>query len=379
LDGFGAGGAETWLKDCVKYIHNNPNLQVQFDFLCTGGVPLVYDHEVIENGGQIFYFKYSIGSAFAFKKEVSSILKTGNYNVIHDHCDFVTGWHLLFMLPHLPKIRITHLHNPYNYVNNYVTGLQRYLTFKVGRCLSYVFTTFITGTSDHVMDEYGYNRFPYRKKRISPAYCGFYYNNFRFDLATRLKIRDEFKINPNEKIGLFVGRIGLNEDDKSPNQKNPAFAFEVAKKLVQDYQWKFVFVGRKATYGNMLEQEVERLGLKGQIIFTDVRKDVPNIMSAADAFLFPSLWEGLGMVVVEAQANGLPVYLNETLPVESIIDKRRVLQLSLDSGADFWAEEINRNYLEPNSEARLKSLTMIQESGFSIENSFKRLLEIYNY
>ncbi len=378
MDGFGAGGAETWLKDCVIYIHNNPNLQVQFDFLCTGGVPLVYDCEVIENGGHIFYVKYSIGRAIAFRKEVSHILKIGKYNVIHDHCDFVTGWHLLFMQPHLPKIRITHLHNPYNYVNNYLTGPQRYLTYKVGRWLSYVFTSFITGTSDHVMDEYGYHRFPYRNKRISPAYCGFPCNNFRFDETARVKIRDDLKINTNEKVALFVGRIGLNDDDKSPNQKNPAFAFEVAKKLVQDYEWKFIFVGRKAFYGNKLEKEVECLGLERQIIFTDVRKDIPALMSAADAFLFPSLWEGLGMVVVEAQANGLPVFMNETLPIESIVDKTKVNQLSLESGADFWAKEINSTYLESNSDARLKSLTMIQKSVFAIENSFKRLLEIYN-
>ena len=136
-------------------------------------------------------------------------------------------------------------------------------------------------------------------------------------------------------------------------------------------------MGRKASYGNKLEKDVENLGLEKKIIFTNVRKDVPNIMSAADAFLFPSFWEGLGMVVVEAQANGLPIYLNETLPLESIVDKRRVNQLSLDSGADFWAEEINRTYVEPNSEVRLRSLTLIQQSGFSIENSFKRLQNIY--
>ena len=74
LDGFGAGGAETWLKDCVIYIHNNPNQKIQFDFICTGGVPLVYDREVTENGGQIFYIKYSIGRVIAFRKEVCNIL-----------------------------------------------------------------------------------------------------------------------------------------------------------------------------------------------------------------------------------------------------------------------------------------------------------------
>jgi glycosyltransferase EpsF len=377
LDGFGAGGAETWLRDCVIYIKKNPHLNIQFDFLCTGGVPQVYDNEIIENGGHIFYVKFSLGRALEFRKELIRILHDGKYDAIHDHCDFVTGWHLVFMLPHLPKIRIAHLHNPFNYVNNYITGFQRYLSFKVGRILTYGLSTAITGTSDHVMDEYGYDLFPYKKIRISPAYCGFPCANFQFSAEARYKIRTEFNIGPFEKVGLFVGRIGLNNEDKSTNQKNPSFAFEVAQILVKNYHWKFIFVGRKATYGHFLEQEVEQLGLSGKIIFTDVRKDVPSFMSAADAFLFPSLWEGLGMVVVEAQASGLPVYFNETLPKEAIRIPQRVIPISLSSGPEFWASQINGKAPKFSNYNRKEAIPLVQQSGFSIENSFKQLLKTY--
>ena len=90
------------------------------------------------------------------------------------------------------------------------------------------------------------------------------------------------------------------------NQKNPEFAFEVAKKLVTNYRgWNFLFVGFKGNTGEMMENELQASQLKTKIAFLGIRHDIPRIMSASDVFVFPSLWEGLGMVAIEAQCTGL--------------------------------------------------------------------------
>lgn len=376
ISGFGPGGVETWLLSAVKYLHSHQETNLQFDFLITGGVPRLYDEEIKQYGGKIFYARYSIGTIPSFRKAIRKILRANNYSAIHDHEDFIAGWHFLLAGKYLPPIRIAHLHNPYNFVHNYVVTPLRRFSFTRGRRLMAKKATAITGTSNAVMDEYGYNKPPFVQKRTSPAYCGFDTCRFQYDSSARSSLCEELGWLSDVKIGLFIGRIGLQSYDTAANQKNPEFAFAVATRLVTQHpEWRFVFVGFKGTTGSRMEQDVLNLELPDKIKFLDIRHDVPKIMSAADVLVFPSLWEGLGMVCVEAQCCGLKVLMSERVPTEAIVCSELISIKRLDDGVNEWVNAVNKSF--DGLTDRSTFADRIRQSAFSIENSIKRLQSLY--
>lgn len=377
IDGFGTGGAETWLLACVKYLHQHQELGLHFDFLASGGKKGLFDDEVIGYGATVFYQKYSLKNIISFRKQFKKILNQNDYVAIHDHQDFISGWHFLAGSGSLPVQRIAHLHNPWNFVTNYVTSLLRCFSFRAGRLLTVLFATKITATSEAVMDEYGYDKWPYVKKRVAAAYCGFEVERFSFNESAKEIICKEFNWDNSVKIVLFVGRIGTNEYDTAVNQKNPEFALTIAKELAKrGDQWKVMFAGFKGKLGEAMEEQMKNQGLCSQIRFLGIRKDIPLLMSAADILLFPSLWEGLGMVAVEAQATGLKVLATDNLPDEAFVIKELVLKKSISSPASDWADIIIQSASE--SFDRKQCQKRISESNFSISNSISELTKLYN-
>ncbi|WP_205508575.1 glycosyltransferase [Longitalea arenae] len=376
IDGFGTGGAETWLLQVARYAQAHPELGLSVDFLATGGEPAVFDEEVLKTGSKIFYLKYSLGKLFSFRKSFTEILKKEKYTAIHDHQDFVSGWHFLSAIGFLPAVRISHLHNPYNFIRNYVTTPSRWFSFRMGRLLMVLLCTGITGTSNAVMNEYGYHKWPYRKKRIDPVYCGFDVNLFKYNGDAKAGLCKELGWSEDTRVGVFIGRIDSENNDVSRNQKNPAFALDVAKEVVrQNKNWNFIFAGLKGVVGSQMEEEVEKTGLSGRIKFLGVRKDVPSLLSASDVLIFPSLWEGLGMIAVEAQATGLPVFASDALPREAIIIKELVNTESLSKSVTEWALELLN--ITQNAGNRPSANSFINDSPFSIQNSVARMISAY--
>lgn len=376
IHGFGTGGAETWLLQVARYVNAHPELGLSIDFLATGGEPAVFDEEVLQTGSKIFYLKYSLGKFFTFRKSFTAILKKEKYSAIHNHQDFVSGWHFLSALGYLPAVRIAHLHNPYNFIRNYVTTPSRWFSFKMGRLLTVLFCTGITGTSNAVMDEYGYHEWPYKNKRIDPVYCGFDASLFIYNNSAKANLCKELGWSEDSRIGVFIGRIDSENNDVSRNQKNPAFAMDIAKEVVRgNDNWKFIFAGLKGTVGSQMEAGIEKIGLSDRIKFLGVRRDVPLLLSASDVLVFPSLWEGLGMIAVEAQATGLPVLASDTLPGEAIIIKDLVYTESLSKSVTAWAYELLN--VAGKAGNRQSANPMIKISPFSIQQSVAKMISVY--
>lgn len=378
IDGFGAGGAETWLLATVKYLKANPSVGLQFDFLAAGGQERIFDEEIRQQGSNIFYLKYSYRNFFRFRKGLKKILTENKYIAVHNHQDFISGWHFLLGAGYWPPVKISHLHNPYNFVHNYVVSPLRWVSFKLGRLLMVLLTDKITGTSNLVMDEYGYNKWPYKSKRVAPAYCGFDTSQFRFKASAKATLAAELGWQTHSRVGLFAGRIGLQDYDTAANQKNPVFAFDVATTLIQQHNdWNFAFVGFKGKQGEELEQKALAAGVEDRIRFLGLRKDIFAIMSAADVLLFPSLWEGLGMVAVEAQAAGLPVLASDSIPEEAILVKELLKRKSLSAPVSEWVDAIPA-LADQQLASRESYNAAIRNSPFSIENSVQYLATLYN-
>lgn len=339
----------------------------------------MFDQEIEALGAKIYYIKYSFRHCFHFRKQFQSVLRKERYDAIHDHQDFISGWHYLLGLGQLPAKRVSHLHNPYNFVRNYVSSPVRWISYKIGRILNVIHATKITGTSDAVMDEYGYNKWPYKMKRAKPVYCGFDVSEFKFKETAKQTIYREFDWDLlRSKTALFIGRLDTDARSEIRNQKNPEFALLIAKRLVaQNDHWKFIFVGQKGLIGEHMEADVINRGLGNSIKFLGIRRDIPILLSAADVLIFPSLWEGLGMVAVEAQASGLPVILSSTVPGEAIVCQDLVNVKELNDGVEVWLNAVIEASQHPR-EKRSSFANYVSASPFSIENSVSNLYKLYS-
>jgi glycosyltransferase involved in cell wall biosynthesis len=378
IDSFNMGGAETWLVEIVKYTRENMPGFPPFDFIAAGGNTAIFDDLIRSLGCRIFYLKLDKNNTGSFIQGFRKILKEHTYIAIHDHQDFLSGWHFLFGLGHLPPVRVSHVHNPhYQLYNNYGVNGNRRMKLRLGRMLVRALSTHILGTSGKVLGEYGITSQSYGRQQVRPLYCAFRIDKFSGDHAVQKSMTcAEFGWDEDVKIVLFAGRLDMSLDIGHPNNhKNSAFALEVIQ-ACNDSKIKLIMAGANDFILEEFKGLIRAKGLESQVKLLGVRKDMTRLMVGSDILLFPSRAEGMGMVVVEAQAAGLPVLASSTTPEEVVVLKEMVDFCDLDLPFERWAEDLRRMMDErkpsgTSDDARWKA------SSFNIEVCCKDLQSVY--
>ena len=121
-----------------------------------------------------------------------------------------------------------------------------------------------------------------------------------------------------------------------------------------------------------IQDKINELKLTEQVIFLGARNDVADLYNVMDVFVLPSLYEGLPVVGVEAQANGLPFLCSSNVTKEVILSKTIKL-LELDNDLERWTEEI----LKISENSRYRTKKEIENVGFNIEVENRMLCELY--
>ncbi len=373
----GMGGAETWLMEVLRAWSKDGTGKM--DFLATGGERGIFDDEAQQLGARIHYLRYGRSHLPAFARQFRRILQSGQYDAIHDHQDFPSGWHFLLGGGALPPVRVTHVHNPaYQILNNYGVTPGRRLTARIGRALVARYATHITGTSRQVITEYGFDAPRFRHIPKAALHCGFDPARFLGDSrALRSSVRREFGWPDAAKIILFAGRIDQSPDVGHPqNHKNSGFAVSVGIECArQDARMRVLFAGAPSSATPILEQRIATAGFGGRIRFVGIRTDIERLMIASDVLLFPSRGEGLGMVAVEAQAAGLPVLASTAVPRECVVVPELVRFQKLDAGEAQWAADLLQLAAQRRDAASAN--TRVSASAFAIDNSARALFRLY--
>lgn len=163
--------------------------------------------------------------------------------------------------------------------------------------------------------------------------------SFAYRPEIRSKIRKELNLSGNDTVFLHVGRFA--------RQKNHEFLIRIfAQYHAKHLNSRLVLAGDGELMPDVRKQVFDA-GLSESVVFLGLYSNMKDLYSAADVFLFPSLYEGLPISLVEAQAAGLPCFASDTIDREAILTGE-TFYLSLESEPQVWAEKIEK-YLKSHS------------------------------
>lgn len=362
VGGMNRAGVETWLMHVLRHIDRE---RFRMDFLVHTEEPCAYDDEIRALGSRIIPCMHP-SRPWIYAKNFRQILKEfGPYNVVHSHVYYFSGYVLRLAAKAGVPARIAHSHST-------ADGRQDTIYRRIYRKLNkrWIFkyaTSGIAASRNAASELFGIHWESDQRWKV--IYCGIDLDPFRKTIE-KTKVREELGIPLESKVIGHVGRFN--------KPKNHTFLVQIAAELAKSDQsiW-FLLVGDGPLRPNV-EQQVSDLGLSNRFVFAGVREDVPRLMMGAmDVFLFPSLYEGLGIVLLEAQAAGLPCITSDVVPRESEVVSDLISYLPLSEDPGYWARHVEEAIENPRQD-RSKCLEAIEKKGYSIESSLNKLKNIFN-
>lgn len=352
------GGIESWLMHLYREVLKD---NIQFDFLVFIKQNAVFDDEIRKLGGNILYGGH-YKNPFSQIIISSRILKKRNYDAVHIHN--IQGAFSIFIASKLAGVEniIFHAHNDYNRKLS-TTGFVEKLYLKISK--KYLFPRIKTkvAVSQLAGKSYFSNSFYHYIPIGEDFTC--------YSTKDNMLTKKQFNFSESDIVFTHVGRFFP--------EKNHRFIVEIFKELVKlnKNNVKLLLVGT-GPLQDKIEKQIVDCNLQDKVLILGNRTDIPNILKdLTNVFLFPSLYEGLGLVMVEAQAAGIPVVCSDTLPDEGIVISELVKKVSLNVSAKEWAK-ITINHFENNREySKDYALTQILNSQFNIKSSIRSLTELW--
>ena len=190
------------------------------------------------------------------------------------------------------------------------------------------------------------------------------YDKFKFDKIARDNIRKKLKVSEDE---ILIGHIG-----RFTTQKNHKFLIDIFKELIKiNSKYKLLLIGT-GIKENKIKIKVNKLNLDNKVIFMGFQNNVNEYIQAMDLFIMPSLYEGLGIVLIEAQASGLPCYASENvIPIEAKLSSNFKF-ISLKKSSQKWAKIINNESI-----GRVDNIKQFKNSKYIIDDIVAELEEKY--
>lgn len=358
------GGTETWLLNIARELQD----QCQFHFLVHTSDEGAYDRELLKYGARILPCA-NPQNPFLYARNFLRILaRSGPYDVVHSHVQSYSGWVLfLAWLAGVPT-RIAHSHS--NLRQSYENGgFLRKCYMRAMRASIRMFANQGLATSASAAESmFGHGSDASRRWRIHKSCVDL--DRFA-QVHRREEIRNSLAI---PESAIVVGHVGSFRPEK-----NHAFALQVAAELCSlSTRYRFVFKGEGALK-NEAQKQASDLGIRDRCTFLPADDDVARVLrGAVDLFVFPSLREGLGLALVEAQAAGLRCFASDGLPLEAIAVPELVTVLRLRDGPAKWAQAIHAKAGQPAPLPQPIALNRVRESGFDMRANAASLMKVYS-
>lgn len=340
------GGMGSFLMNLYRNIDRE---KVQFDFIVMGEKQQNYHREAKELGASIYKVTGLSKNPIRYFMEIRDIIRKNKYDIVFRHTDVATvAIDLVAAKMGGAKRRIPHSHS---------TDSKHLTAHRLLQPLLLAASTEYFACSEPAA-EWMYGRKVARKNQYYLVKNGIDLEKYAFDRTKREDKRKELGIN---EMDLVIGHVG-----NFVYAKNHLFLLEIFAEVLKKMPTAKLLLAGDGELRNEIEQKIEDLNLKEQVYLLGIRNDIPELLQAMDVYLFPSVYEGLPVALVEAQAAGLPCVISDTIAPESKMTDH-IEAYSLDETAEQWADHI----LQMTRRERGNSTDILRAEGYDIMNTVR--------
>lgn len=344
------GGIESVVMNYYRLLYD----KFEFGFVCMYD-KIAYQDEIINLGGKIHYVTNVKKNPFKTKKELISLILAEKYDVVH--VNMLSAANIVPLIAakeaNVKKI-IAHSHN-----NNMPKSfLKHFLHICNKRKLSKYANIFLSCSDEAGNWMFDNKKFIVLKNSIDVSKFKYNYNE-SIKLKRKLSIPDDY---------IIYGHVG-----RFATQKNHDFLIDVFKNIYEKEKKSLLLLVGNGELKNKIIEKVNKLDLKDNVIFIDETSDVYKYYWIMDFFIFPSLFEGLGIVAVEAQAAGLQCFTSLNVPNDINLNES-VIYLDIKDPLEFANNIIN--YRKKFDKDQMYGI--VKNSDFNINVTANVLFDIYN-
>lgn len=349
----GTGGVQSFLRSYAAYM--DPQ-QVVFDFAVQTNTPQQYDQEISALGGKIFHVHPMRDSVVKYFFDIYKVCKTNpEIVVIHSHLNFRNFIPLLAARMAGVKVRISHSHSCYE-SKSIVKAVAR----KIFQLCLPLFATECWGCSEKA------NSWLYGSDK---ADCAIVHNaisvdTYAFDERVRTDIRNTMSLK-NNLVLIHVGTFGA--------AKNHEFLLALFSVLKQRRENAKLLLCGDGPLRENIEKKISELKLGDAVILLGMTNNISELLMAADVFVLPSLYEGLPLSAVEAQASGIPCVVSNSVPSEAIFMRNVCVCSQFD--APLWCSAIEKVF--SCSTERCGGAKAAREAGYDTSIEAAKLQNLY--
>lgn len=346
----GRGGLESMI---MNYYRRMDRKKIQFDFLVHRRERAEFDDEIENLGGKIYRLPRLIPWSRSYLNVLDRFFEIHpEYKIVHVHQDCLSSVILKAAARYNIPVRIAHSHCSSQNRNLkypvklwYMRSIPKYATDLIA-CGKDAGDWMFGGAPYHIInnavDTSLYTYSPVRREKVQQ----------------QLEVSDH----------LVVGHVG-----RFNQPKNHPFLIDIFAALLKKEPSSILLLVGGGEDMPKIQAKAQAMGIAEHVRFLGVRSDVADLMQAMDVFVFPSLYEGLPVTMVEAQTAGLPCFISDKVPTECIIAEDLVDVLPLSADSETWAEKI----LEKRDFPRTDRQSEIAAHGFDINTEAVKLQEFY--
>lgn len=350
------GGIQTFVLENMRHMDKN---KIQIDYLLLDDGNHYELEDVLEKEGAIVYKLTGIWlrtpiDFISYQKAIHDFFaRNNNYDVVHLHSSSKNWMVLYYAKKYGIKIRIAHSHN---------IGFQTHS--KAQLLLAEAFKPLLKKYATHYFacsEDAG--KWLFGDSSVTVVHNAVDLKKFSYNAEKRKRIRKEYQL----ETAFVIGHVG-----RFTTQKNHSFLLEIFSEIVKKRpDAKLLLVG-EGILENEIVEKANGMQLADKIVFSGFHSNVEEYMSAMDIFLFPSLFEGLGLVLIEAQANGLPCFTSDVVVPQEAKISELLNYISLEKSPKEWANIIMKSNLK-----RRDVSNEIRKHGYEIEDTAKFLQNFY--
>lgn len=354
------GGVEATV---MNYYRNIDHKKIQFDFFCDEDSTNIPYKEIYELGGKVILVP-PYQNIISYQKKMRHILNNKKYKIVHSHINTLSVFPLYAAKKAGIPIRIAHSHSTANKKECKKTLIKNILKiFSKKYATNYFCCSELAGRWLFGNKTYDDGKVVLIKNAID-------LEKFKYDENIRKNKRKEYNIS---KDTLVIGHLG-----RFVKQKNHDFLIDIFYEVHKKIPNSILILAGDGPLRKKIENKIKRMNLKDSVIFLGNVKNSEEIYQIFDVVLFPSLYEGLGMVIIEAQAIGIPCIVSTEVPNEAKLTKL-VKFVNLNESTSRWLMEIEKIIKEDNKReysAELKENGYdIKKEAIKLENEYMRCID----